>query len=55
MIELTGDSVHLLVGVVVKLRFWLVRGLIDRSCSWGRDVGNLQGQSGLVETEITVR
>ena len=51
--DITCDGVQLHSGVVVRHRFRLVRRLEDRSQSWRRDVGNLQGQRGLVETQTT--
>lgn len=51
--DITCDGVQLHSGVVMRHRFRLVRRLEDRSQSWRRDVGHLQGQRGLVETHRT--
>lgn len=51
--DITCDGVQLHSGVVMGHRFRLVRRLEDWSQSWRGDVGNLQGQRGLVETQRT--
>lgn len=50
---ITCHSVQLHTGVVMGQSLRLVRRLEDWSQSWRRDVGNLQGQRGLVQTEST--
>lgn len=48
---ITCDGVQLHIGVVMGQRLMLGRRLEDWSQSRRRDVGNLQGQRGLVEVE----
>lgn len=50
---ITCHSVQLHTGVVMGQSLRLVRRLEDWSRSWRWDVGNLQGQRGLVQTEST--
>lgn len=48
---LTRDSVKLHTGVGMRHNLWLVKRLEDGSWTRRRDVGNLQGQCGLVPTK----
>lgn len=50
---ITCDGVQLHCGVGVRKDLGLRRRLEDRSQSWRRDVGDLKGQRGLMETQHT--